>query len=345
MGYINLGSEKLPSTIATARIAIIAQVDGGKTYTAGVLEEELEGNKIPFVVIDGMGAHWGLREKYKIPILGHMNHSSVKEDIQLEPTDGLVTAYLIVERNMSCILDISAWSKDEQRIFVADLLNNMYRINKTVRHLVIEEADTFMPQKMESKAAKKSLLACDNIIRRGRQLGFGTTIISQRPQLLNKDELNMTQIMIIGHMDGARDIYAIKEYMRYMGMHKDELDRQMETIVHLKRNEKVLVSPQYLGMIEELGVRKRYTYHAGRTPRLGEVEEIPTLQSVEIGPIVSDLNEFQEQLNKARGLVTKHDETIGRQFMDIWELKHPTPKKIAIGIGIAVTLLMLSVIL
>ena len=55
------GPFTLPAAILTHTVAILAKKGAGKTYLAGVLEEEFAKNGLPFVVLDPVGVHYGIR--------------------------------------------------------------------------------------------------------------------------------------------------------------------------------------------------------------------------------------------------------------------------------------------
>ena len=64
------GAFLLSPGMITKTQVILGQKESGKTYCAGVLEEEMAENSLPFVVIDAMGAHIGIKEKYPVVIFG-----------------------------------------------------------------------------------------------------------------------------------------------------------------------------------------------------------------------------------------------------------------------------------
>ena len=67
---LNLGSISIPGKYITKCCNILAKRGSGKTYLAGVLEEEILRAGYPLVIVDPMGAHWGIREGYKIIVFG-----------------------------------------------------------------------------------------------------------------------------------------------------------------------------------------------------------------------------------------------------------------------------------
>src|SRR3972149_944330 len=51
----------LPPEVLTHTMAILAKKGAGKTYTAGVIAEEFAKAGLPFVVLDPVGVHYGIR--------------------------------------------------------------------------------------------------------------------------------------------------------------------------------------------------------------------------------------------------------------------------------------------
>ncbi len=66
---MNIGIE-LPEQYVTQKCAILGVTGSGKSYGAGAIIEEFLKEKIPFVLLDVMGAHYGLAERFNIVIYG-----------------------------------------------------------------------------------------------------------------------------------------------------------------------------------------------------------------------------------------------------------------------------------
>ena len=62
--------EVSPDLFATGRTCVIGSSGSGKSYTVGVICEELCKNKVPFVIIDIEGEYSGLKEKYDVIWVG-----------------------------------------------------------------------------------------------------------------------------------------------------------------------------------------------------------------------------------------------------------------------------------
>ena len=197
---LNIGVE-IPVEYISKVSSILAKRDSGKTYTAGVLEEELISKRLPTIILDPMNAHWGIRTKYPVVIFG-----GNKADIEITKDDGEVIAELIINQNLTCIIDMSDWAFEEMREFGAAFGRTLYRLNTSPRHIIIEEADIFVPQKIQNKDC---FLAFDAIVRRGRQKGLGVTMITQRPAVLNKDVLTQSDIVFFMNLVAEQDMKVV----------------------------------------------------------------------------------------------------------------------------------------
>ena len=172
---------ELPEDVLTHTIAILAKKGAGKTYTAGVIEEEMAERGMPFIVLDPVGVHYGIRSKangksasaYPIIVIGG-EHG----DIPIERTMGAQVAEAVVEENISCIIDLSELSKTAWRQFTRDFCRELYRRNRNTnpRHVFIEEATEFIPQ-TRRPAMQEVYESVERLVRMGRNRGLGVTVI------------------------------------------------------------------------------------------------------------------------------------------------------------------------
>src|SRR5437870_736353 len=93
---------ELPVEVVTETLAILAKRGAGKTYTASVLVEEMLEARLQVVVVDPIGAWYGLRSSadgkgpgYPIAIIGG-DHG----DVPLEAAGGHVVADLVVDERL-----------------------------------------------------------------------------------------------------------------------------------------------------------------------------------------------------------------------------------------------------
>lgn len=285
----------IPVGLFNKRLSILAMQGAGKTYTAGVLEEEMldylvssKGTNAKLIIIDPVGAHWGIREKFPIHIIG-----GEKGDIQVDPDSGKHFADLIHKNNLSTLFDLSRLTQNEAIQFVTDFCERIYQVTKTPTHIIFEEADMFAPQRSTNSNQKFSLAALDSIVRRGRGRGLGCTLIAQRPAVLNKNVLTQVDASIILNITGETDLKTIREYLDSAGLSKKEIQEWIEKIMKFGKGQAMLFSPSWLGQISEINIRKRISFHSGAEPELGKPNPADTVKLVpmRIDELIEDLNQ------------------------------------------------------
>lgn len=270
----------LPVDAVTQTFGILARKGAGKTYTALVMAEEMIKASLPVVILDPLGACWGLRVSadgtgpgLPVTILGG-EHA----DIPLEPTAGKVVADIIVEHPGAFILDMSGFeSNAAQDRFVTDFAERIYRAKATKReplHLIIDEADSFAPQS-PMPGQQRMLGAFEAIVRRGRIRGLGVTLVTQRPAVLNKNVLTQCECLITLQMTSPQDRKAIDEWVRGNGT-KEERDELLGSLASLDRGDAWFWSPAWLRIFKRIHVRQRETWDSSKTPEPGDVMVEPT---------------------------------------------------------------------
>jgi DNA helicase HerA-like ATPase len=218
----------LGDDFVTKTAAIVAQRRKGKTYTACVIAEELVEAGLPWVALDPTGAWWGMRASadgksagLPVVVLGG-SHG----DAPLERSAGRAVADLVVEHPGWYVLDLSLFeSKAAEREFSADFAEALYRRKGAPGrdfplHLFVDEADMFVPQDREQGDARM-LGAFQSIVRRGGLRGLGTTLISQRPALVNKSVLVQLDMLIVLRLVAGNDQdYVKKNYFERAGKNR-----------------------------------------------------------------------------------------------------------------------------
>lgn len=205
--------------VAGRSIGLLGKRGAGKSATCRVIAEELHAAHVQLVLIDPMGVFWGLRssadgrrEGLPIPVFGG-SHA----DAPLESSAGTLMADLAVDEGLSMILDLSEFaSRNQERTFVAAFLDRLYRRNRHLLHLIVDEADLFAPQKPRREDTQL-LVAMENIVRRGRNTGLGSTLATQRPAVLHKDVLSQVDILVSMRVTSPNDRAAIQEWVRGQG--------------------------------------------------------------------------------------------------------------------------------
>lgn len=265
----------LPLEVVTQTFAVLAKRRVGKTYTASVLVEEMMKAKLPVVIVDPTDAWYGLRssadgkrEGFPVVIIGGRH-----ADVPLEPTSGKVLADLVIDHPGFYVLCTKRLaSKAEEVRLVGDFLERLYKRKADhpfAMHMVFDEADIFAPQKMDTEGQKRTLSAISAIIRRGGIDGIGTTIICQRPALLNKDVLTQSDNLIVLRITGPQDREAVEDWAKGYGT-KEQRDEVLTGLASLGEGEAWFWSPGPLDIFQKINIRARETFNSSATPKPGE---------------------------------------------------------------------------
>ena len=120
--------------------------------------------------------------------------------------------------------------------------------------------------------------------------GIGVTLITQRPAVLNKDVLTQAEVLIALRMTGPRDVAAIDEWVR-LHADEDEAKTLKESLPALPVGTAWVWSPGWLGVLQQIHVRKRETFDSSATPKPGQRRVEPTERAA------IDLDVLREQLS------------------------------------------------
>jgi hypothetical protein len=278
----------VPFEMVTEPQGIVAQRGSGKTYLAKVLAEEFLEHHLPVLIIDILGVFWGLqssaqgdREGYPIPIFG-----GDFANAPLPKPEDFVSWLLNTDNSdeggspryagaRSAILDVSLISREEQRAYVATVARSIFQHSRTPLHIILDEADVFIPQKC-GKAEKPALDAFEDLVRRGRIRGIGITCITQRPAVINKDILTQISNLAILRMGGPHDQKAIKEWIHSQA-NEALAGKVLSSLGALPIGTAWFWSPGWLGILKKVRVRRQRTFDSSSTPKLGEERKVPSV--------------------------------------------------------------------
>lgn len=297
MKSINLGPHLwIPTELAARTQAILAQKGAGKTYAAMKETEKLMEFGSQVVCLDPTGVWWGLRssadgkdEGFPIIIMG-----GDKADVPLEPSAGDVIAEFVQASGQSVILDMSHFeSNAAQDRFVTDFATRLYRLkataaNRNTIHLMLDEADSFIPQR-PGKSQLKMLGAWEAIVRRGRSRGLGLTMITQRPAVLNKNVLTQVDLLVCLRIVGKQDFDAVKEWTAMYATAEQKAEF-LTSLPQLKNGEAWFWSPGWLRIFRQTMIDKKWTFDSSRTPEPGEAARVPK----KVAPV--DLANLSDQI-------------------------------------------------
>lgn len=297
---INLGTLKMPINSATKTFAILAKRGAGKSYTGAVLAEEFYKNKIPFVVFDPIDVWWGLKlnkdgKSKGLPVVVFgLEHADIKIDRDM----GRKIAQAVVKHNISCVISTFGMPKVAQRHLIAEFAEEILNINNTPRHIFIEEAHEYVPQRVFGGLGK-TFNNVSNLVVMGRNRGLGVTLINQRASTINKDVLTQLDSLLAFRNVAPQDRKALKDWVEYHTAEGD-FDKFMDSLPSLPTGEGWIWSPEFLGVFEKIKIRQRETFHPDRE-KLGEQFKMPELEQ-------TDVQEFIKEFKQDIKLVKKADD-------------------------------------
>lgn len=255
----------LPLDAVTQTFAFLAVRGAGKSNAAAVMAEEMFRAGLPFVAIDPVGSWWGLRAGgdgkpaggLAVAIFGGKHG-----DLPLDKGSGELVADLIVEKRLSCVLDLSQFASEaEKKTFLLAFARRLYQRNQDPLHLFLEEADDYIPQSPQ-RDEPQLLRAWESIVRRGRARGLGITLITQRSAAIAKMVLTQVETLFALRTTGPQDIKAIAAWVQYHQVDKSLL----ASLSSLEDGDAWVWSPHYLKRTERIHFRQRETFDSGKTP-------------------------------------------------------------------------------
>ena len=287
----------LPLDAVTQKLAFIGRTGSGKTYAATKLAELFGGEDAQFIALDPVGKWWSLRlmsdgktEGLYVPVFGGLHG-----DLPLEPLMGARIADLIVDRQISVVLDVSQFehNTDKARFAEAFATRLFYRKKSapSAVHFFVEEAQEFIPQNPQGEE-KRMLGAFERIIKLGRNFGIGASLISQRPQEVNKKALNQTECLFVFQTTGTHERKAIDAWIADKGI--DEDIASLLPALHV--GEARVWSPSWLRVSLTTKIGEKLTFDASATPKVGDRKTVAkVLTPIDIAEITKSLADVVER--------------------------------------------------
>lgn len=269
----------VPIDFVTQTAAIVGTRGRGKTSTAKVIFEEIVRAGQQAVVMDTVGAWWGVRTSLdgKKPGLPVVVFGGTHADVPLEDAAGALIAQVLIRTRVPAVIDLSGFRKAGQRRFATAFIEELYHSNREPMHVVFDEADEFAPQ-TPFPEGRQLLGAMEDFVRRGRIRGLGCTLVSQRPAVIHKDVLTQVETLITMGLTGPRDVAAINEWV---GLHAtdDEARAVRGSLASLPTGTGWVWSPGWLGTLEKVAFRRVTTFDSSATPKVGQRLATPTARA------------------------------------------------------------------
>lgn len=297
--------DPLPPAAVTQKFACLGISGSGKTYGAGKFTETLLDAGAQVVVVDTIG-NWGQglrlaadgkRPGIAIPILGG-EHG----DVPLDAEHGELAAATVVDTLSPLVLDVSDFTKGELCRFVKDFATELLTLKKRQKSPVMvvwEECQDIVPQVVRGEKAQM-VGAVEALIKKGRNYGVGTMLISQRAAAVNKDVLNQIETLFAFRQNSKHDRLAVRDWIVSQAIDVENLSEQLPT---LKTGECFCWSPSWLGVLKKIKFSKKRTFDASRTPDATDYVKPGVLAPV-------DLEAFKERMKDAIDSAAANDPAV-----------------------------------
>lgn len=274
---------RIPEEVVSSTFGIVGMRGSGKTVSSKTITEGLLDHDFPVVILDPLDVWWGLRSSssgkqagYEIVIIGG-EHS----DVPLEASSGKAVADFITESSFPSILSLRHLSGKEQRRVVSDFCEQLYGRRgeskyRTPLHVVIDEADEYAPQRLYADA-QRCFGAVDKLVRRGRAFGLGVTLITQRPQAINKDVLSQVAGLVMHRVVSPQDRKALEAWIE---RHDAEgvANEVLSTLHKLDVGEAWVWTPgvEWLTTLKRVRIKMCATFDSSASPKLRKRAKVPT---------------------------------------------------------------------
>ncbi len=294
-------------SFATEGVVVIGVRGSGKSNSEVVWCEQLHDAGIPWVAIDPKGDWWGMRLEGERPGLPIPVFGGLHGDGPLTPEMGVQIADLLVDHNMSAILDISRLTKGGQARFLVDFFDRLmerHQAEPHVRNVVFEEAHRYIPQQVPTSMAKLKEAAAA-ILLEGRSFGLGCWACTQRPARLHNDVLEEVDSAIIHRIGvtATADLKRVRDWVKH-----EELSSEIsESLTKLQNGEAWVLSPVALGVVQRVRFNRRSTFDSGATPSTQiSKRKLSTMADIDMAVINEQLAESIERAQAEDPKVLQH---------------------------------------
>jgi len=282
------GEDSLISNV----LFITGKRGSGKSWTAGVMMEEFHRLGLQFVCFDPLNAHGGLDQLPRI-------ESLTPEAGQSIDMKSLVERLRTTDKSL--VVAMGGLPLPKQQELIADYCEALIsaRLGKGL-HTILEECQDFVPQIGRPISFEPIVRLC----KLGRALGYGGSLVSQRPAGVNKEALSQASVYLVHNVINNRDLKTLDEQLSF-GTDKRLIKKILNGISSARKGECVAYAPEFFRDRGYLVIDKirgdRATNHTGHnvdvkstiTLATDEVEDDPW--AVDAVSSVTELEPFARQ--------------------------------------------------
>jgi len=232
------GGIEFPLELVYNKLFITGKTGSGKSWTCGILMEEFERLGLQFVCWDSLNAHSGMA------VLEGVESIAPQED---QTIDMPAFVNRLKKTNKSVVINLMGLTLGRQQQLLGDycaaLLECDFSDERGSRKslmTILEECQDYVPQIGRPLSFEPIVRLC----KLGRALGFGVTMISQRPAAVNKEALSQASVYLIHNVIQFRDLKALEEQMGF-GNDRTLIRRITAGIASAKSGECVAFSPDF----------------------------------------------------------------------------------------------------
>jgi hypothetical protein len=212
--FIQLGGVQIPlEDYVTQGTAILGTRGAGKTYTGKGVAEQLMDYGIPLLIFDCVGMWRWL----KVPRAGGSGFPVVvaggaTPDVPLTPANAPEIVRAAIRGGVSLVIDLydPNLSKADWRRIVRTCCRTLMFENRGFRHVFLEEAPEYAPQKVLDG---ETYAEVEKLVRMGGNASVGVTMLTQRPQELNKAVLELCENLFVMRQRGRNAIDNIGKWL------------------------------------------------------------------------------------------------------------------------------------
>jgi len=296
------------------RIFIVGKPGSGKSYTAGVIIEELLKKGIPLLVIDVHGEYSSLKvmgdvtsEEFDVYPKSYTENVVEFGDLKVNPGADVPLEALesaspedLVVPGQCTVINLRGLLKEEQVSLMASLLERVFQAVVEGRlkpfYCVLDEAHRFA-----GRERTKSTDVVRRFAQEGRKFGAGLIVITQRPQLLDTTVRGLVGTWIIHRLSDPNDMRITLE--------SGGLESEWENVIAWLESGEAVITGEAVEKIPIIvRIRPRETKHGGegfnpldyiaKPSRSAAVETLEKLSKA----VVRDTDKLQRQPISAPGL-------------------------------------------
>lgn len=272
---------------ATQGNAVLGIRDSGKSYSATFFAERLLDAGIPFLAFDPIGIWRYLKvpgsvpngRGYPVVVAGEQG------DIPLSPDNAAEIVRAAMKENIPLVVDLFSMhlSKADWRRIVETCVNVLLYENKQLRHVFIEEAAEFCPQRIGPDMGRV-YSAVEKLARMGGNRHLGYTLINQRAEAVNKEVLELCDCLLLHRQKGKNSLLSLQKWLDVA-----DAERAREVVASLPRmaqGECWVWTQNSSGPVRVSMPRKRSQHPDRRNPSAGV-----SAVAADVAPFVSRMKE------------------------------------------------------